>query len=141
MIRRYNLEDIKQIVDIEMATLNTTLGEEMFINNYQNPFSYCFVFEEVDIKGYISVFFDQENLEILNFCVQKQYQGQGVGKTLLAYILDYFKTEGAKSAVLEVRESNLRAINLYENFRFKKIGIRKAYYSNSENALVMQKLF
>ena len=42
---------------------------------------------------------------------------------------------------LEVRESNIPAISLYEKFKFKKISIRKNFYSNpNENAVVMKKI-
>ena len=43
-----------------------------------------------------------------------------------------------KYITLEVRESNLPAILLYEKFLFEYIGMRKNYYQdNGENAIIM----
>ena len=44
---------------------------------------------------------------------------------------------GATSFSLEVRESNIKAQNLYLKSGYTKSGIRKGYYSDGENAIVM----
>ena len=46
-----------------------------------------------------------------------------------------------KKLFLEVRESNLPAISLYEKYGFIKISQRKKYYKDGENADVMLKRF
>ncbi len=142
MIRRYQECDIDAIVDLELKTLNTTLGKDMLKNELDNPFSYIFVYTvENNIVGYISYSFDGDIAEMLNFCVDTNMQGQGIGKELLEYTFNIFKDLSANSSILEVRESNYKAISLYNKFGYKKISVRKAYYSNGENALVLQKLF
>ena len=40
---------------------------------------------------------------------------------------------------LEVRESNISAIKLYKKFGFEVCGLRKKYYNNTENAILMKK--
>jgi len=41
-------------------------------------------------------------------------------------------------ATLEARESNTRALGLYESFAFRPVAIRKRYYADSgEDAIVM----
>ena len=40
---------------------------------------------------------------------------------------------------LEVRESNLPAISLYLKYGFIKNGLRKRYYKDNENAVLMMK--
>ena len=53
---------------------------------------------------------------------------------VLAYII--FRV---KKVLLEVRRKNTAAIRLYENYVFKKIGIRREYYSNPlDDALLME---
>ena len=142
MIRRYQECDIDAIVDLELKTLNTTLGKDMLKNELDNPFSYIFVYTvENNVVGYISYSFDGDIAEMLNFCVDTNMQGQGIGKELLEYTFNIFKDLSANSSILEVRESNYKAISLYNKFGYKKISVRKAYYSNGENALVLQKLF
>lgn len=140
MIRLYNKKDIPFIVNLEMETLGTTLGSEMLENNLSNRLSHFYVYENnKEIVGYISLSFDGEQGEILNFCVKKSSQGKGIGTALLSYAINILHSKGAKSFILEVRESNNNAIKLYEKFGFKRISVRKNYYSNNENALVLLK--
>ena len=53
-------------------------------------------------------------------------------------IIDDCYENKAKYITLEVRVSNIPAINLYEKFGFKSLGVRKGYYqNNNEDALIM----
>ena len=46
-----------------------------------------------------------------------------------------------KTLFLEVRESNMPAINLYQKYGFTQVGKRPKYYRDGETALVMKKEF
>lgn len=142
MIRKYKKEDIPCIVALEEATLQTTLGYDFFSRDLESMINTSYVLEENNqIQGYISLAYDGSAVEILNFCMAAENQNSGVGTWFLSEILDIYYNLGATSVILEVRRSNLRAIHVYEKLGFKKIRIRKGYYSNGEDALVMQKLF
>ena len=139
MIRRINYDDVSKIVELENNTLGTTLGEKMLEMAVRSPMAYYYVYiENNKLLGYISTSFDGDVIEILNFCVDKNYQGKGIGKKLLAYVLSILYSKGAKSSILEVRESNIKAISLYKKMGYKEISIRKNYYSNGENAKVLE---
>ena len=140
MIRPYKKEDIDEIVSLELDTLGTTLGKNMLIDNLSNSIYYFYVYEENNhILGYISFVFDGYQGEMLNFAVNKNYQHQGIGTKLLAFSINELVSKGAKSFILEVRESNINAIAIYNKFGFNKVSVRKNYYSNGENALVLIK--
>ena len=87
-----------------------------------------------------------DELELLNIVISKDYQGRGYGRSLLQFLIDYAKENQFCSIFLEVRESNDKAIKLYQNFAFEKVGLRKNYYSKLtynnqqvfENALIMK---
>jgi len=55
--------------------------------------------------------------------------------------LKRLKSQKAKNLFLEVRQSNHAAKNLYSKMGFKTIGIRKNYYSDNEDASMMQLIF
>jgi ribosomal-protein-alanine N-acetyltransferase len=55
----------------------------------------------------------------------------------LQHVFEKFKEH--RVAFLEVRKSNTAAIGLYERFNFKRIHIRKKYYSDGEDAIIMQR--
>jgi len=60
--------------------------------------------------------------------------------SLLAAAQDEAKRRGVASTLLEVRASNLGAIQFYQKIGFQTIGIRTNYYPpTGENALVMSK--
>lgn len=63
--------------------------------------------------------------EIHTIGVDPAYQGQGIGRQLLARLFEY--ADGA-TIFLEVRTDNAPAIALYESEGFTKVGVRKRYY-------------
>ncbi len=80
-----------------------------------------------------------EEFHLLNIAVKKEFQAKGYGKFLLQEIINYCKKIKVKEIILEVRESNKVAQNLYKNFGFREIAFRKNYYqNNNESALVME---
>ena len=142
MIRRICYEDVDEIIKLENETINTTLGKEMLDLAVKSDMAYYYVYlDNNKVIGYISSSFDGITIEILNFCVYKEYQGKGIGTKLLNHLLNDLYKRGAINSILEVRESNINATNLYSRFGYKNISVRKNYYSNGENAIVMQKVF
>ncbi len=139
MIRKLEEKDIKKVEQLELSTINSSLGFDMLKSSINDEFKYFYVYEENDILGYISTIFDGLTVEILNFCVDSNYQNKKIGTKLLSYIINYFFKNGAKSFILEVRNNNLRAIHIYEKFGFKKIHVRKNYYANGDDALILEK--
>ena len=59
-------------------------------------------------------------------------------KKIASLLVDYFLSQNNKRIILEVRESNLPAIKLYQKFNFVIINIREKYYGN-ENAIIMER--
>ena len=141
-IRKYKKEDIEKIVKLEEECFNHSLGYD-FLNSYlDNLMAYIYVIEDNnDIIGYISTMFDGEIIEIMNFCISPKRRKEGLGESLLKHVFSELLQEGAKSSFLEVRESNIGAISLYHKLGYKEINRRKQYYSDGEDALVLQLIF
>ncbi len=80
--------------------------------------------------------------ELLNIGVAQGKQGKGLGEGLLRSSL-LLLPETAEHCFLEVRRSNIPAINLYEKLGFESIAERKDYYRHSsgvvEDALIFRK--
>ena len=137
-ISRLTKEDICQVVLLEEKFLGETLGEEM-LNAELNNSAMCFLSTKEDEKvlGYIGAYVIEDSMEILNFVVDETHQRSGIGTLLFNTLLDlYPKT---LSVVLEVREHNQKAFNFYKKQNFNVISMRKHYYKNGDNALVMMK--
>ena len=78
---------------------------------------------------------------ILNVCVNEAHRRQGYGRAAVLHLLDVVKHNKVQTVFLEVRPSNINAINLYDSLGFLEIGQRKGYYPKKEggreDALVM----
>ncbi len=98
-----------------------------------NPFShYLLYLENDDIRGYLNYYLIYDRLEIANFNVLEEYQGQGIGTKLLDYLIQKYPL----SLTLEVKCDNTKAIHLYEKKGFKKVAIRKGYYEGIDGLLM-----
>jgi ribosomal-protein-alanine N-acetyltransferase len=81
-----------------------------------------------------------DELHIHNLAVRPESRGRGLGRLLLAVALSVGERRGARVAVLEVRESNRPALELYRSMGFAAVALRRNYYSQpSEDALVLRK--
>ncbi len=78
-----------------------------------------------------------DEINIMNIVVKKGMRKLGIGSSLLDFIIDYAKEHSYSSITLEVNENNIPAINLYKKYNFKQVGIRKKYYNNTDNAILM----
>jgi ribosomal-protein-alanine N-acetyltransferase len=78
--------------------------------------------------------------EVLNMAIAPAQRRKGVGSKLLAAVLAEARSQNVERMYLEVRESNLSAIALYERHNFCQTGKRPGYYRNpTENAVLMEK--
>ena len=91
-----------------------------------------------EIIGYISFSYIFD-IEIESVLVKSSYQRQGIGTLLLNYIFKFAKENKINNVFLEVRKSNIGAISLYRKLGFSNISIRKKYYENAEDALILKK--
>ena len=99
-----------------------------------------FVVATVDEKvvGYMGLQIFSGEGYVTNVAVLPEYRRQGIAKMLIEKQLQ----NEMSFITLEVRESNLPAIKLYESCGFENVGIRPKFYSNpTENAIIMTKYF
>ena len=76
---------------------------------------------------------------IFSIAVRRDSRRNGHGTRLLAHAIETLQTLGAGVVDLDVRRSNAPAIALYEEFGFKKYGMRPKLYDDGEDALVYLK--
>ena len=97
-------------------------------SDFLNSSSKIFYYESNNkILGFVVANFNSDFNEIITIAVDKIYQRKKIGKILLEYIINYFKSK--KGLYLEVAKNNYQAINFYKKNGFKIIAERKKYYS------------
>lgn len=65
---------------------------------------------------------------LLNICIRPAYQQQGIGRRLLAFLLEQARAGEMVKMFLEVRASNQPARGLYESVGFEAVSVRRDYY-------------
>lgn len=138
MLRAAEAADVNALWEIERLSFSSPWSkaalEETVIESLKgNSPSVCVAQEEQgEIKGFIIYSLVQDEAEIYDIAVSPVFRRKGVGEAMIGYMLC-----NCRRAFLEVRESNAPARALYKKMGFKAAGIRKKYYSDGENAVVM----
>jgi ribosomal-protein-alanine N-acetyltransferase len=132
-------QDIFSVLEVEKRSFTTPWSEEMFRIELQNPNCLYFVAEISNvIVGYVGLWIIVDEGHISSIAVDPSYRRLKIGRALMQNIFDIAQKKQLKGLTLEVRASNIGAIELYKSFGFKTEGRRKAYYSdNQEDALIM----
>ena len=149
-MQRINLNEIKilpldvknvdDVIDIQNNLNIHILSKENILNDLNNSNFKCLMaIYKGEIIGYISFSYIFD-IEIEAIVVKSSYQRQGLGSILLDYIFNFACNNKINNIFLEVRKSNFAAISLYKKFGFKEISVRKNYYKNNEDALILKKL-
>jgi [ribosomal protein S18]-alanine N-acetyltransferase len=94
---------------------------------------------EGHIAGYAFCWMLEGQWEILNFAVTGSARRRGIGDRMMDELLEAAQTAGCREGFLEVRQSNDAAIRLYNKYDFETVGIRRHYYNDGEDALVMHR--
>ena len=136
-IREMRFSDIPTVIEQEIKVFGHSLGN--YLKDNQNDMHKFFVICDKDIFGYIGLWHVDNVAQILNFYILEEYQNKGYGTMLLNYAFSYLREKEIDTITLEVRESNQKALNLYEKKGFKKATIRRHYYENGEDAILLLK--
>lgn len=78
-----------------------------------------------------------DEAHIMNIAVHHDHRRRGIGRRLLAELLEAGRARGAVAATLEVRSKNRSAIALYSDLGFRRAGRRRGYYRDGSDALIM----
>ena len=141
-VRKMEFRDIKKVVELEEKYLLESLGEKLLaseLSEKNNGVSFYVIENDDVVIGYIGRYYFFQEAEVLNFVVDESYQRQGYGQKLFDKMVEDMKD--VKKITLEVRAYNIKGINFYTKNGFKQVGVRKKYYKNGEDALLLLKEF
>ncbi len=138
-IRKMDLSDVSYVYDEEIKIFGKSLGvKTLYKEIMYNDLSRYFI-AIVDDKraGYVGSWLTIPNAEILNLFVSSEYRGLGIGKKLMKEVMDICNEQNIEFLTLEVNVNNKYAVKMYEDLGFTISRIRKKYYDNKEDALLM----
>lgn len=120
MIETANNEEVSSIIE-----------NYFHIKNPFNVYSKVIVYkQDNDIKGILVYDEIYDRIEIDYILVLEEYRKKGIGTKLLKYF------NNNQNISLEVRKSNIVAIEFYKKNGFRVVAKREKYY-NDEDALLM----
>ena len=133
--------DIKQVAAIEKEIFSLPWSEKSFLDSLKNENTVYIVAEIKDeIVAYCGAYISFEEADISNVAVKKNFRRKNVAENMLNKLFYECGKKGVSDITLEVRETNVPAISLYEKLGFEEAGIRKNFYEKPvENALIMWK--
>ncbi len=125
---------LKEIMEIEKASFNNPWSETMFLTSGQE---FILAFFDKKIAGYICFSIVLDECHILNVAVHPDLRRQGIAQKMFDFLFDYGNKNGIVFYYLEVKINNIGAINFYRKNGFKELGVRKGYYKDGTDALIM----
>jgi ribosomal-protein-alanine N-acetyltransferase len=137
--RRMADQDLEDVIELENAAYMFPWSLGIFRDCLRIGYT-CRVLDAPDgLAGYGIMSMGAGEAHILNVCVRADLRGQGIGRRLIAWLLDEAHAAGHGWTFLEVRPSNRPAILLYESLGFGPVGLRRGYYQaigGREDAIV-----
>lgn len=104
-----------------------------------NPYAKTIEFYQDEIViGYLKYSLIYDRIEIDDFFVEEIHRNKGIGKKLMSYLVAIAIDNHVVNVTLEVRISNEIARNLYKQFGFREVALRKFYYGD-EDGILMEK--
>jgi [ribosomal protein S18]-alanine N-acetyltransferase len=141
IIRRMTVDDIPQVVEIDQSSFSLPWTERSFrYEATENTASRCWVVEAEnrEVAAMLVLWMILDEAHVATIATHPRYRRRGYAKSMLIEALRSARTEGAKSALLEVRAHHEVAQKIYHDLGFVDVGRRGRYYrDNGEDAILM----
>ena len=132
VVRPMTKRDISRVYEIEVQSFRSPWSKLSLLGELHNDVARYYVAEdEGRVIGYGGMWLLFDEAHITNIAIAPERRGEHLGRYLLYGMMEAALARGAEKMTLEVRETNLRAQNLYYSFDFTKQGFRKRYYDDT----------
>ncbi len=141
-IDKMTVDDLDRVLEIEAVSYRTPWSRRAFTSEIaENNYAHYFVVRhQGKIVGYVGMWVILEESHITNIAVDPAYRRHKIARRLLEDMFRRARELGAARMTLEVRVSNVNAQDLYRKLGFADRGIRKGYYTDTnEDAIIMWK--
>ena len=81
-----------------------------------------------------------DRIEIDDFYVNDDRRKNGIGSSMLEYLISYSVKEKVQNITLEVKSNNFIAINIYKKYGFISVAKREKYYGNVDGILMEKEM-
>jgi len=136
-------KDLSLILEIERLSFEQPYSREIFEQELKIKAAEIWVATyRKKIVGYLDFWVVRDEMELVSIAVHHKYKHRGVAQLLMQKMVGVAYLKEVRYISLDVRVSNHAAQKLYTKFGFRKVGLRKRYYSDrGEDAVMMRKRF
>ena len=141
IIEKMNATHVPQIAELEKLCFSDPWSEKSIETELSCRLSVWLVaLEGEQVVGYVGSQTVIDESDMMNIAVHPDFRRRGIAEALVADLEAALRQRGGRALTLEVRDSNLPAITLYEKLGFAQVGLRKNYYRNpKEDARILRK--
>jgi len=150
IVRRALVEDLEAIAELDWRALHDPFIEGLrrgerrealmavWPGLFESPDARLYAAERLGmVVGFAAVRIVVGEAELDAIAVDPAARAQGVGLALLTRVVDDLRGAHIARLALEVRASNAPARALYARVGFVEDGIRRKYYENGEDAVLL----
>jgi len=142
-LRPMTQADLPAVMAIEQATFPLDAWSEGMMRGElaDMPRSRHYVVAEIDgaIVAYAGLAVAADQADVQTIAVLDKHRRTGIGGAMLTELLAEAGRRGAREIFLEVRADNPQAQAVYRHFGFEEIGVRRRYYDDGTDALMMRR--
>lgn len=132
---------LRRVLEIEEQVYPRPWTNRTFVSELANMRAgsryYLVAYVGDRLVGYAGMMFSGDDAHITNIAVDPEWQGRGVATEMMLDLSMLARDRGCEAMTLEVRHTNTAAQELYRRFGFVPAGVRKRYYENTDDAIVM----
>lgn len=141
LLRKFEPSDLVSVLRIERLSFAIDpCSAGRFRYCYQKqPEGFIVAEKNNEVVGYIVGRITQGRGGIGSIAVEPKYRNEGIGRQLVAFILNYFKQKKVKLAKAEVRTTTEGAIKIFKSLHFQIIKTLPKYYPDGADAYLMEK--
>ena len=138
-VREMMLADINTVYNIATESFADPWTKDSLIASIEADGSVCYIAEISAITvGFLIAQDISGEINLDSVAVSPEYRRRGIAKVMMSSLCNYSHNNGCVLITLEVRSANESAIRLYDQFGFKRVGLRKNYYKHpSDDAILM----
>ncbi len=148
-LRRFKPSDLERVMHINRVCLPENYTTFFFMNLYQRfPETFIVAEENGEVVGYIMCRIETgipsfkllgitRKGHVISIAVLPEHQREGIGYALMREAMQAMVNYKAKECYLEVRASNVAAVNLYKKMGFEVARTVRGYYADGEAACLM----
>jgi ribosomal-protein-alanine N-acetyltransferase len=134
-------QDFPEVLRLESACFDNPWTEDQFIKALRQRHCIGMVLElEGRIRGFMVYELHHDSITLLDLAVDPSYQRSGLGRQLIAKLINKLQSHSRSKINLHVSEINLRAQLFFKSQGFKAVRVVHDYFEESNEDLYLMEL-